>query len=301
MDQSRLKPATGETGCSDDTYARIERAIAFLRARHREQPTLDDLAAHVGLSAFHTQRLFSRWAGISPKRFVQFLSVEYAKQQMVQTPGLMSLSLDAGLSGPGRLHDLFVNLEAMSPGEFKRAAAGLTIRCGCGATPFGAALVAFTPRGICHLSFVDAQGPEPAMQALRRAWPGAVLQEDPAAAKDVLARIFARPAAAAQRGLSLWVSGTNFQIRVWRALLQVPFAGLLSYRQLAELMGQPAAARPLGNAVARNPVAFLIPCHRVLRGSGDFGAYHWGSERKMAICAWEASAADGPAKPVPGD
>ncbi len=276
---------------ADETYSLIERAIVFLRAHRDGQPKLADLAAHIGLSPSHTQRLFSRWAGISPKRFLQFLSVEHAKQRMGQTGDLLGLALDTGLSGPGRLHDLFVSMEAMSPGEFKRAAADVRVRCGFGDTPFGRALIAFTSRGICHLSFVEPRCRESAAAMLQAMWPAATLEPDPAGSSALLARIFARLPATADSGLSLWVSGTNFQIQVWRALLQIPYAGLLSYGQLAALLGRPNAARAVGSAVASNRVAFLIPCHRVLRGSGDFGVYHWGPERKMAMCAWEVATA----------
>jgi len=273
------------------TYARIERAIAYLRAQRGGQPQLAELAAHIGLSESRTQRLFSRWAGVSPKRFLQFLTVQYAKRQMAQTGDLLGLSLTSGLSGPGRLHDLFVNMEAMSPGEFRRAADGLVIRYGRGDTPFGPALVAATERGVCHLSFVQAGGWAAMVAGLHDAWPGARLRRDDTASAALLRQVFGASGSGPDRGLSLWVSGSNFQIQVWRALLKVPFAGLLSYRQLAALAGRPGAARAVGSAMARNPVAYLIPCHRVLRESGDFGVYHWGGERKMAICGWEAASA----------
>ena len=210
---------------------------------------------------------------------------------MAQTGDVLSASLAGGLSGPGRLHDLFVTLEAMSPGEYRRAAAGLEIRYGCGHTPFGAALIAVTGRGVCHLSFGGPEGVPVAIAGLHAAWPEACLRRDDEAAAAQLRQVFCDPRRRADAGLSLWVSGTNFQIQVWRALLQVPFSGLLSYRQLAELVGRPGAARAVGSAMACNPVAYLIPCHRVLRESGDFGVYHWGSERKMAICGWEAASA----------
>jgi len=273
---------------ADENYARVERAIRFLRAHHAEQPELRDLAAHIDLSESHTQRLFSQWAGISPKRFLQFLTVEHAKRRMGQTAHLLGLSLDAGLSGPGRLHDLFVSMEAMSPGEFRQAAAGMAIHYGIGETPFGHALIASTPRGVCHLSFVGPQEKKLAVTALRQAWPEACLEEDASGSAALLNRVFT-PQSEDDARLSLWVSGTNFQIQVWRALLQVPFAGLLSYQQLAGLLGRPSAARAVGGAVARNRVAYLIPCHRILRRSGEFGVYHWGTIRKAAICGWEAA------------
>ncbi len=274
---------------SDGDYARVERAIAFLRAQHPAQPGLQQLADHLGLSQPYTQRLFSRWAGISPKRFMQYLSVEAAKRRMRETGDLLGLSLDVGLSGPGRLHDLFVNMEAMTPGEFKRAAAGVTLYHGAADTPFGAAQVVYSTRGICRLAFVATDGSAESQAQLGARWPGARLRSDDAGSRALLNQVFAREPEALDKGLSLWVSGTNFQIQVWRALLQVPFAGLLSYRQLAHYLGRPKAARTVGSAIARNPVAYLIPCHRVLRESGEFGQYHWGTERKIALCAWEAA------------
>lgn len=275
----------------ETAYRRIERAITYLRTHHITQPSLTDLAAHIGLSASQTQRLFGRWAGISPKRFLQFLTVEHAKMRMRETADLLSLSLDSGLSGPGRLHDLFVNMEAMSPGEFKQAAAGAEICFGFGDTPFGQGLVAATGRGICHLSFVAPGEEQSALEALLATWPRARWREDAGSSRELLQQVFAGEMPKGGN-LSLWVGGTNFQIQVWRAMLRIPSAGLLSYRQLADLVGKPRAARAVGSAVARNPVAFLIPCHRVLRDNGEFGIYHWGSERKMAICAWESAISD---------
>lgn len=295
-------PATTDRPPDAAPYDRITEAISYLRAHQRRQPDLASLAGHIGLSESQTQRLFSRWAGISPKRFVQFLTVEYAKRRMTETADLLNLSFDAGLSGPGRLHDLFVNMEAMSPGEYKRAAQGLTIQYGRGDSPFGTALIAFTERGICHLAF-DDDG-RTALTELAAAWPNAALERDDRAAHALLVRVFERARNAAD-GLSLWVVGTNFQIQVWRALLRVPFAGLLSYGQLANALGRPRAARSVGTAIARNPVGYLIPCHRVLRDSGEFGDYHWGTARKAAICAWEAArdaqpaADDGRSSPGP--
>lgn len=274
-------------------YARIAEAINFLRQRRRLQPALAELAEHLDLSPSHAQRLFSRWAGVSPKRFMQLLNVEHAKQRMAETADLLALSVEAGLSGPGRLHDLFVNLEGLSPGEYRRAAEGITIRYGFGDTPFGAAVVAHTARGICHLAFVANEAVEAIQRGLQQRWPAADLLRDDSSARELLQRVFARNPNAA-KGLSLWVSGTNFQVQVWRALMRVPSAGLLSYGQLAALVGKPRAARAVGTAMAGNPVAYLIPCHRVLRESGDFGSYRWGGERKIAICAWEAAGTGGP-------
>ncbi|MCP4996769.1 MAG: methylated-DNA--[protein]-cysteine S-methyltransferase [Gammaproteobacteria bacterium] len=274
---------------SHKDYERIAEAIAYLQTHHRLQPGLMEVATHLGLSEFHAQKLFSRWAGISPKRFLQFLTVEYTKHRMAETADLLDLSLDAGLSGPSRLHDLFINMEAMSPGEFKHAAKGVVIRYGIGETPFGPALLATTARGISHLSFIQPGYEKQAIQKLFSDWPSAIFEHDTAASTEILLQIFNPKKEDHDKPLSLWVSGTNFQIQVWRALLQIPYSGLLNYQQIANRIGKPKGARPVGNAVAKNPIAFLIPCHRVLKLNGDFGQYHWGPERKTAIVAWEAA------------
>lgn len=284
----RPMPAADESGpaSGEDHYRRIAGAIEYLAHHRTEQPSLSDLAAQLDLSESHLQRLFSRWAGISPKRFLQHLTVEQAKRSMQHTGDLLGLSLQVGLSGPGRLHDLFVNMEALSPGEFKRAAAGLTVSFGIGMTPFGAATIAFTARGICHLAFNTVLEQEYAQ--LRQRLPGACWQRDDEASQALLRQVF-HPARSGADGLSVLVSGSNFQIQVWRALLRIPFAGLLSYRQLATLLGRPEAARAVGTAIGRNRIAYLIPCHRVLRESGEIGGYYWGSARKLAITGWEAA------------
>ncbi len=276
----------GLNGKSSD-YDRVCKAIIFLREHRHQQPDLVTLSAQLGLSEFHVQKLFSRWAGISPKRFLQFLTVEFAKQQMAVTGDLLSLSHEVGLSGPGRLHDLFITLEAMSPGEFKNAAQGINICYGLGETPFGLALIATTDRGVCHLSFIDHSVCDQAIQQLKTAWPSAQFEVDHKIASTLLRKIFNPENIKLNKPVSLWVSGSNFQIQVWRALLQIPFSGLLSYQQLAKAMGIPKASRAVGNAIAQNPVAYLIPCHRVLRSSGEFGQYHWGENRKAALMVWE--------------
>lgn len=271
-------------------YHRIAAAIAYLQAHHRQQPSLDALAQHFGLSAAHFQRLFSRWAGISPKRFMQYLTVEYAKSRMAAPTDLLTVSLDAGLSGSGRLHDLFVVMEGLSPGEYRRAASAMLIRYGVVPTPFGAALIGYSERGICHLSFCAQRPQDPLPEMLQR-WPAARLQRDDAGAGVLAGRLFAQQRSG--QPVSAWVVGSNFQIQVWRALLRLPFGQLLSYRQLAEQAGCPGAARAVGTAMARNPIGFLIPCHRVLRQSGECGEYHWGGERKAAMIAWEAALSQG--------
>lgn len=280
-----------DTHCTD--YRRIAAAIEFLRAHRRQQPGLPELAAQLGLSESHVQKLFSRWAGVSPKRFLQFLTVEYAKRCMQESGDLLDIADAAGLSGGGRLHDLFVNMEALSPGEFKRAAAGVTIRYGVHETPFGEALIADTPRGICHLEFVPAAHRRAALDALRARWPGASFEHSPVQSAALLDSIFAGGRRSEALPLSLWVSGSNFQVQVWRALLRIPFSHLLNYRQVAGLIGRPQAARAVGTAIAANPVAYIIPCHRVLQSTGEFGSYHWGEARKAALVAWEAAQAAG--------
>lgn len=273
-------------------YAVVAQAIRHLQqqAAARRQPTLAELAAAVQLSEHHLQRVFSRWAGISPKRFMQYLNKERALQALRQAPDVLAASLQAGLSGPGRLHDLLVSCEAMSPGEIRSGGAGLSVGWGQGPTPLGQALLAWTARGLCHLAFLDDAG-EAAQQELRALWPAAHLQRDDAQAAQWLRRVF--PAAPQAGRLHLLLRGTNFQLKVWEALLRVPPGQCVSYGQLAALAGAPRASRTVGSALAANAVAFLIPCHRVIRESGEIGQYRWGAPRKAALLAWEAARRDG--------
>jgi len=265
-------------------YQRIATSLMFLRAHYRERPSLAEAAAQCGLSESHFQRVFSRWAGISPKRFVQYLTVEYAKQSLAGQGSLLEVSAQAGLSGPGRLHDLFVNLEAMSPGEYRRSAAGMEIGWSVVSTPFGEASLAFTSRGICHLAFLDQEDP---LRVLTAQWPQARLSKAPREAETLAERIFS--GAPQDRPVSAWVVGTNFQVQVWRALLAIPVGRIESYQGVAANIAKAKAARAVGSAIGRNPIAYLIPCHRVLRGSGEVGVYHWGSDRKASMIAWEAA------------
>lgn len=282
-----------ETNLDDsETYERMAKAIAFMRENYLHQPDLATIAQSVHLSEYHFQRLFTRWAGISPKRFLQYLTVEYAKSKIAETASLLDLTADAGLSSPGRLHDLFVKLEAMSPGEFKAGGNGLQIWYGIHSTPFGECLIATTSRGVCNLHFLDAPDQEIAVQALRSKWPKADLLPDQPTTQGIRDRMF-EPTTANHQPLVLHVKGTNFQIQVWRALLKIPFAGLTTYQGLATAIGRPTAARAVGSAVGSNPVGFLIPCHRVIRGSGELGGFRWGLERKTMLLGWEASH-DGP-------
>lgn len=270
-------------------YDRIARAIAFIVQQADQQPSLEAIAAQVHLSPFHFQRLFSRWAGVTPKRFLQVLTVQRAKALLAQSQSMLDVSLAVGLSGPSRLHDHFVQLEAVTPGEFKRGGEGLVIRHALCPSPFGMVFVAHTPRGVCSLAFVDEQHPVQApLQRLQHTWPSAELVEDAASGQALVEQVFGGPARA-DRPLSLHVSGTNFQTQVWQALLHLPPGQLTTYGQLAEQLGRPGAARAVGQAVGHNPVAFVIPCHRVIQGSGQLGGYHWGPTRKHAIHAWESA------------
>ncbi|MBW4646839.1 MAG: methylated-DNA--[protein]-cysteine S-methyltransferase [Goleter apudmare HA4340-LM2] len=278
-----------ETSTYDsETYERIAKAIAFMRQNHLNQPALATIAQHVHLSEYHFQRIFTRWAGISPKRFLQYLTVEYAKSKIAETGNLLDLTVEVGLSSPGRLHDLFVNLEAMSPGEFKAGGIGLQIWYGIHPTPFGDCLIATTPRGICNLHFLDTTNKDVVEQAFRLEWANADIKQDQQATQEMCDRIF-EPSATHSKPLVLYVKGTNFQIQVWRALLSVPFGGITTYQGLAAAMSRPTAARAVGNALGRNPVGYLIPCHRVIRESGEFVGFRWGLERKTVLLGWEAS------------
>ena len=270
-------------------YRRMERAIAYVREYHLNQPELADIARHVHLSEFHFQRLFSRWAGISPKRFLQFLTVEHAKQQLAASKALLDASLDSGLSGPGRLHDLFVTLEAVTPGEFKRHGAGVNISYGFHPTPFGECLLGVTPRGVCWLSFLYDQTRRAALAALREKWRGAILRQAPHEIAPVIEKIFISRSITRRPALNLLVLGTNWQIKVWSALLRIPPGAVVTYQGIARWLGAGSAARAVGNAVAGNVVAYLIPCHRVIRQTGLIGGYRWGVERKRAMLAWETA------------
>jgi AraC family transcriptional regulator of adaptative response/methylated-DNA-[protein]-cysteine methyltransferase len=271
-------------------YERIAQVIRFLDECHTEQPALTALAERTGLSQFHFHRLFSTWAGITPKDFLQCLTLAHAKELLRGGGSVLDVALESGLSGPGRLHDLCVNLEAASPGELKSGGAGWTISFGSADSQFGKCLIAESPRGICHLAFVESENDKAALAELQKDWPQAKLKRDDSAAARLAARIFARPADwHSQPNLRAFVRGTPFQVHVWRALLQVQPGTLTSYGRLATAIGKPAAARAVGTAVGQNPPAYLIPCHRVIRETGVVGNYRWGPIRKRAIIAWESS------------
>lgn len=269
-------------------YARIADAIRFIASQVTRQPTLDEIAAHVHLSPFHFQRLFSRWAGVTPKRYLQVLTLERAKALLQESRPLLEVADTLGLSSGSRLYDHFVQLEAVTPGEYKQRGAGLIIDHGVHDTPFGQAFVALTPRGVCNFLFLDEKAPEAPLTALAQSWPEAELREAPSRTLGVIHTMF-DSSKAPDRPISLHVSGTNFQISVWRALLQIPPAKVVSYAQVASAVGNPKAARAVGLAVGANPVALMIPCHRVIQQNGKLGGYHWGETRKQAIHAWEAA------------
>ncbi len=270
-------------------YRRIERAIRYLQDNFRSRPGLDEIARSIHLSRFHFSRLFKRWAGISPDRFLHFLSLEYAKEKLAESQDLLTTALDTGLSGPGRLHDLFVTYEAMTPGEFKRRGAGLAIHHGLCPTPFGPCLLAFTPRGLCYLGFALEERPAEPLRQLQQTFPAAVFTEDKAGAAAMAGRIFRPAPLPDSRPFHLHLKGTNFQVKVWQALLTIPAGRMISYQDLAAFLGQPRASRAVAGAVAANPVAYLIPCHRVIAKSGRIHEYRWGAERKKAMIAWEAA------------
>jgi len=270
-------------------YERIARVIRYLDEQRVEQPELATVAARAGLSPFHLHRLFSSWAGITPKDFLQCLTLAHAKELLRAGRPVLDTALETGLSGPGRLHDLCVTMEAASPGELKAGGAGWVIGYGVFESPFGNCLIAESPRGICHLSFFESE--KIAVAELKAEWPRATWKRDDSMAKGLAARIFADRHAGPEAGAPLraFVRGTAFQVKVWRALLRVPAGTLTTYGRLAEVIGKPTASRAVGTAVGRNPLAYLIPCHRVIRETGIFGNYRWQPARKRAMIAWETA------------
>lgn len=282
---------SGRPGRAD--YIVVERAIRFIETHARQQPSLALIADHVGTSESHLQRLFTRWAGISPKRFLQYLTHEHCRQLLRESRSLLDATYEAGLSSSGRLHDLFVKVEGVTPGEFKAAGAGLEITYGIHDSPFGDCLIATTPRGVCSVVFVSAEGPERAIEGLRAQWAGATIDENPSRTAEVADRIFDLAPATPSTPVRLLLRGTNFQINVWKALLKIPAGAVTSYEDLAAMANVPGAPRAVGNAVGANPISYLIPCHRVIRKSGDFGNYGGGPARKKAMLVWESARREG--------
>lgn len=283
-------PARGHHSGMND-YERVASTIRYLDQHHTDQPDLNALAQGAGLSPFHFHRLFSTWSGVTPKDFLQCLTLEHVRALLRTGASVLEAALDAGLSGPGRIHDLCVTLEAASPGELKNGGAGLTIQYGFAATPFGKAMIGEAARGICHLSFLDRGGREAARQLLHDQWPAAKRQRSDENAARLARTIFRRPGPdQATRRLRAFVRATPFQLRVWRALLRVPSGSLVTYGRLSAAIHQSSAARAVGSAVGANPVAFVIPCHRVIRETGVLGNYRWDPIRKRAMLGWEMAA-----------
>jgi AraC family transcriptional regulator of adaptative response/methylated-DNA-[protein]-cysteine methyltransferase len=278
-------------------YQRVAVAIRYVEENFQQQPTLDEIAASVHLSKHHFQRLFKQWAGISPTQFMQYLTLDYAKERLNDSHNVLETTLEAGLSSPGRLHDLFVNFEAVTPGEYKQRGAGLEISYGFQPTPFGTCLLAMTSRGICALRFVEpgretaasTSSAQSVLAELKEEWPQAVWVENNAEIAPIVERIFSRGLGDEKRPFHLYLKGTNFQVQVWQALLAIPAGVLVSYGDVAQYLGKPTATRAVASAIARNPVGYFIPCHRVISQSGKLHNYRWGSTRKKAMVGWEAA------------
>ncbi|MEE1611805.1 bifunctional helix-turn-helix domain-containing protein/methylated-DNA--[protein]-cysteine S-methyltransferase [Microvirga sp. CF3016] len=269
-------------------YERVRRIIAFISQRWRDQPSLEAIADHVGLSTTHVHHLFRRWAGLSPKAFLQALTLDNAKALLADSASVLDATYEVGLSGPARLHDLFVTHEAMTPGDYKAGGAGLTMRYGFHPSPFGEAVLIATDRGLAGLGFVDDGDRQAALADLTRRWPRATYLEDQAATAPLARRIFNPSQWQAEQPLRVVLIGTDFEVRVWQTLLRIPRDRATTYSDIARHIGKPSACRAVGAAVGKNPVSFVVPCHRVLGRSGALTGYHWGLTRKQAILGWEA-------------
>ncbi len=269
------------------TYHKMEAALYILAESRHCPPSLAELASDCGLSEFHFQKMFKRWVGISPKRFSQYLSKEYIKTLLDNGVKPLEASYQAGLSGPARLHDLFIHTQAITPGQYKAKGQGLRIHYGFHESPFGDYLLALTDKGICHLEFTDSN-PQQGLSGLHEQWPFSELQRNQSVTEPVHERLFGNMSKTTEP-VSLLLKGTNFQIQVWQALLKIPYGQLCSYETLAQLAEKPAATRACASAIARNSIAWLIPCHRVIKKIGETGQYRWGAERKKIILGFEAS------------
>lgn len=271
-------------------YERVRRIIAYISERWRDQPSLEDIAAQVGLSTTHVHHLFRRWCGLTPKAFLQAITLDNAKALLASSASVLDTTYELGLSGPGRLHDLFIVHEAMTPGDFKAGGAGLVMRFGFHPSPFGEAILIATDRGLAGLGFVDDGDRPAALHDMRRRWPKAQYVADQAATAPLARRIFDQACWRADQPLRVVMIGTDFEVRVWQTLLKIPFGRATTYSDIATRIGRPAASRAVGAAVGKNPISFVVPCHRVLGRSGALTGYHWGLTRKQAILGWEACA-----------
>lgn len=274
-------------------YKIVEQALSFLQQHQQSQPGLNEIARHCAMSETHFQRVFSHWAGVSPKRFLQCLTRDYCLQRLIEGDSILNSSVAAGLSSSSRLHDLMIGLEAVTPGEIKLAGEGLTFHCGVHDSPFGSYFIAATTRGIHRLEFLDTGEPGEVLQQLQLDWPRATIIPNSAESDHYASRLFQSPSFPTTdkrntNRLTLWLRGSEFQFKVWEALLRIPEGKLCTYSSLATAVGQPSAARAVGSAVAKNPVAWLIPCHRVIKKMGATGEYRWGAARKQAILGREA-------------
>ncbi len=272
-------------------YEVVRRTLEYLTENWRDQPTLDSMADHAGLSPFHLQRVFSRWAGLTPKQFLQAITLDHARDLLKDSVSILDAAYEVGLSGPGRLHDLFVTHEAMTPGVYKARGKGLVIRYGFHASPFGTALVMITDHGLAGLAFADPGEEQAALNDMRGRWPEADYVEDAPATAATCARIFDPSTWSAEQPLRIVMIGTDFEVRVWETLLRIPVGAATTYSDVAATIGRPRAARAVGTAVGRNPISFVVPCHRVLGKAGSLCGYHWGLTRKRAILGWETGLA----------
>ena len=274
----------------ETNFSRIAEAISYINGNFKTQPGLEEVAKKINLSPFHFQRLFTEWAGVSPKKFLQYLTIEHAKKLLKENQAtLFETAFETGLSGTGRLHDLFVNIEGMTPGEYKNGGENLAINYSFAETPFGNILVASTPKGICHIAFADDSAIE--LEYLKAKFPNASYKQIADVSQQNALYIFTHDWDKISE-IKLHLKGTDFQLKVWETLLKIPAGQLTTYGSVAKNIGMPTASRAVGTAIGANPVAFLIPCHRIIQSTGNFGGYHWGSTRKTAIIGWEAAMTD---------
>jgi AraC family transcriptional regulator of adaptative response/methylated-DNA-[protein]-cysteine methyltransferase len=285
-----MENTMGVAGDAGGDYQTVRHVIEVISREWREQPQLEDLAREAGMKPAHLQKVFTRWAGLSPKAFLQAVTLDHAKRLLAQDASVLDATLELGLSGPGRLHDLFVTHEAMSPGEYKVRGAGLAMRYGFHDCPFGKALVMITDRGMAGLAFCDPGGESEALTDMQARWPDAHYTRDEAATAPYARRAFNRENWRRDEPLRVVLIGTDFEIRVWEGLLGIPLGRATTYSSLAARIGRPDAPRAVGRAVGRNPVSFVVPCHRVVGKSGALTGYHWGLTRKRAMLGWEAGA-----------
>ena len=267
-------------------FERIEKAIRYIQENFKSQPELDEVASHIYLSPFHFQKLFKEWAGVSPKKFLQFISIKHAKKMLQDNHTIADATYETGLSGTGRLHDLFISIEGMTPGEYKNGGEHLQLHYSFAETPFGDIMIASTPKGICHISFVDDN--REGIDHLKNLFPNAVISQKTDLMQQQALQVF-KGDWRNLKDIKLHLKATPFQLKVWEGLLKIPMGRLDSYAGIAGQIQAPNASRAVGTAVAQNPVAFLIPCHRVIKSTGVIGEYHWGSSRKAAMLGWESS------------